>query len=528
MASKVFVTAKDKRGRMLPLPALRATYDVATSGNPERPPLLLEPVGRGSTGFLPDSAEAALRMSIRKRPSALAALLEGLLEVSRRHPHVELSVEASGLDAPFRKKVGIYRGSFDRGSDSIRSWLESFQRVPRTPLDGETFRHARAAGGRALRAQAMPPAPGAERIGGLRALRELLHGVPFALAHAGAVYLVDGPETARRITPAGRFSPVRWSPDLRTLAVLGRSEGGVPSVWLSREGSSVKAAASVEQGGARSRRRSAAGESAGDPTGAAFSPDSSTLAVTTTGGRLLVISEDGSATTSIVVGRGLRLYDPAWSPDGSVVACVAEDSSRARSLHLISVSDAKKGARLLGIDAPATEDQSMADPEFSEDGAHVFVRALWGRTGDPRMPRLVRVPVEGASARDALPVGPPLSRVQLKGGISQWRDGRLFLAGLLLHRADGASAAPDDRDDVAAHCAWLEPDRLAPDGSREATPEPADAIRAPRGARLAFGLPDRSVVFVRRSTSGTRVWRLGGAREYPKVRIPFPAWICLS
>src|SRR5204863_3128337 len=93
IASRVVVTAKDRRGRTLALPDLRATYDQATAAEPHRPPLFLE--GASHTGPGPTGAAAAsARVSIRRNPSAFAALLRGLLEVSRKYRHIELTVEA--------------------------------------------------------------------------------------------------------------------------------------------------------------------------------------------------------------------------------------------------------------------------------------------------------------------------------------------------------------------------------------------------------------------------------------------------
>ncbi len=330
-------------------------------------------------------------------------------------------------------------------------------------------------------------------------MRELLHGIPFALAHAGAVYLPDGPETARRITPPGRFAPTVWSQDRRRLAVIGRSEGGESSVWISREGSGAQAVISLD--------------GPGDPTGVAFSPDGASVAVSMSNGRLAILTADGASVAWIQLGKNIKLFDPAWSPSADLVACVTEDASRARTLHVVSIAEGKKGERLLGVDAPASDDQSLADPEFSEDGAHLYVRGLWGAKGEARLPRLLRVALGTGKKAVVDPVGPMLSRVQLRGGVSRWRDGRLFLAGIgpLAERAN-------------ADTAWLTAAQLEPGADVTSMP----IVSAPKGARQAFGAPDRSTVFMKRTADSTRLWRVSEQRKYEKVRLPFAAWLCLA
>lgn len=485
MASKVLVKARDRRGKALPLPSLRATYDKATSAIPDRPSLFLEPKGIAAS-FLPNSAEAWLRLSIQRSPNAFAALLRGLLEVSRKHRDVELFVETPGAQG-FDKKVAIFRGAFERGSESAKSWLDGFDATPRPR------------GSSADAPKENGPTPGAERIGELGALRELLHGIPFALAHAGAVYLPDGPETARRITPPGRFAPTVWSQDRRRLAVIGRAEGGESSVWISREGSGAQALISLD--------------GPGDPTGVAFSPDGASIAVSMSNGRLAILTADGASVASIQLGKNIKLFDPAWSPSADLVACVTEDASRARTLHVVSVAEGKKGERLLGVDAPASDDQSLADPEFSEDGAYLYVRGLWGAKGEARLPRLLRVALGTGKKPVVDPVGPMLSRVQLRGGVSRWRDGRLFIAGIgpLAERAN-------------ANTAWLTATQLEPGADVTSMP----IVSAPKGARQAFGAPDRSTVFMKRTADSTRLWRVSEHRKYEKVRLPFAAWLCLA
>jgi hypothetical protein len=475
----VVVTARDRRGRALALPSLRDTYEQATSADPHRPALFLE--GTGSPRRPGVAAEASVKLSIRRDPSALASLLRGLLEVSRRHRHVELRVEAGGAPgSPFARGVGIYRGAFDAHARAVSAWLETFDTR-----------------GRALPADTPAPAAGAERIGNLGELHALFAGISFALTYAGAIYLPDGPETARRITPPGRFVPSGWSRDGSKMTAIGATPGGEVSVWVSRAGSGVTAALSLD--------------GAGDPTAASFSPDATSIAVATSGGRLIVIPEEGhSAAASIVVGRGLKLHDPVWSPDGETVAVIAEDASKARALHLVSVAEGKKGARLFGIDAPATEeDLTLADPEFSEDGKSIFVRALWGAKGEPRVARLLRVPATKGTPE---PAGPRLSRVRLRGGISRWRNGRFFLAGI------------DSGDPKRiADSAWLEPAALVPDGT-------APVVQAPKAVRLAFGAADNSIVFVRRTPTTTRLFRVkpGDTGKPKNALLPFQAWLSLA
>lgn len=454
VASRVTVVARDRRGKALALPEIRAAYDRATSSESERPALFLET--RTRAGDPIGVAQATANVVIKKNTAALAALLRGLLEVSRQHKNLELRVETIG------RSVAIARGLFDGDTPSLPDWAA---------IDAKR--------------EITAPAPGAERIGSLAPVMELMRGTSFALAYAGAVYLPDGPETVRRATPPGRFKPVAWSRDGKTLAVIGRAEGGESWIWISRAGSGVTAAHPSD---------------AGDPTGAAFSPDGASIAVTTARGRLAILSADGSAASAIPVGKGLKLFDPAWSPDGAFVACVSEDGSRARTLHVVSAAEGKKGARLLGVDAPATDDQALADPEFDESGGAVLVRALWGAKGEQRTPRLLRVPLD----QKPEVVGPPLCRVQLRGGISRWRGGSFFLAGI---------GAPDG--DRLADAAWLTPEDLR--GERVPV-----LSQAPKGAKLAFGAPDGTIVFLRRTKTSTRLWRDG-----KKVKLPFPAWLSM-
>ena len=388
--TRVIVTAKDRRGKPLSLPAIRASYDEATASRPGRPTLAFGASHRGP-GAIAEALGSA-KLARRGSAAAFATLLQGLLEVSRRHRHLELFVETPGeAGSPFQRGVGIFRGNFDRERAAIDGWLELLA----------------SKGGRA-RLPTTVPVPGAERLGELGELATMLEGLPWAIAWAGAVYVKDGPETARRVTPPGRFSPATWSADGERLAILGRTEGGEPSLWLSHRG-----------GGALSPM---ALEAPGTPTAAAFSLQGNWIAVTTSAGRLVVLSVDGNSSAAIPVGPKLRLFDPAWSPDSKLVACIAEEVSGRRSLQLVSIDvDAHQGARLFSGD-PAGEDLALADPEFSEDGNSVFVR---GRSGGE--PRLLRIPVQGGPAET---VGPRLSRVKLKGGGSRWRKGKLFVAGV--------------------------------------------------------------------------------------------------
>lgn len=454
-ARRVIVTARDRRGKALALPQLRATYEDATSARPHPPPLSLEP-SRGAASVA--EAVGSAKLPLRAQPAAFATLLHGLLAISRHHRHVELRVLTPGdAGSPFEHGVGIFRGRFDRGSIAV--WLATVDK--------------RGAGARLPEAT---PAPGAERIGDLGALATLLDGVPWALAYAGAVYVKDGPETARRVSPPGRFKPAAWSSDGTRLAILGRVEGGESSLWVSHRGSGALAAIALETPGA--------------PTGAAFSPDGAWIAVTMSSGRLAVLPADGHSSTAIALGK-FRLVDPAWSPDGELVACISETSDRVRALHLVAIAEHRRGSRIFSA-LPNGEDLALADPEFSEDGATVYVR------GQHEGARLLRIPVAGGAPEVA---GPPLVRVEMKGGASRWRMGRLFVAGV------GA------RDTARADAAWIGPaDTLS--------------IHGPKGARLAFGAPDLSVVFVKRMTGATYLWRVRAGEKKPRrVRLPFPAWL---
>ncbi|HVO30905.1 MAG TPA: hypothetical protein VMV18_09215 [bacterium] len=467
MHTRILVTARDRRGKALALHALRATYEEATARHPLRPHLHLEmPHGPTAT---PAEAQAQLKLAARANRAVFAALLHGLLETTRLHRNLELRVEAPGVaGSPFARGVVIHRGAFDR--EEAASWLDAT----------DAGQHA---------AEDVAPAAGAEQIGNLGELATLLAGLPWALGFAGNVYVPDGRETARRITPPGRFSPGGWSADGDKLAVLGATPGGEPSLWISQHGSGAIAAIALETPGA--------------PTAAAFSPDGAIVAVTTNAGRLAVLPADGHSATSISVGPRLKLSDPAWSPDGALVAVVAEDASRARSLHLVSVGEGKKPARILVVEPPAAEDDvGLADPEFSEDGTAVYARALVAPRGEPRVPRLVRVRLDTPGVAE--PMGPPLSRVHLKGGASRWRKGRLFVAGVGPHET------------LSADSEWLDP----------VTGETTQ-IPAPKHARLAFGAPDLSVLFVKRMKGATWVWRVraGDTGKPRRVRLPFLAWL---
>jgi hypothetical protein len=72
------------------LPALRATYDLATSTIPQRPALPLE-TAPTIDGDAENGAEAFAQLAVRRGSTAFAALLKGLLEVSRRHRDVDPS-----------------------------------------------------------------------------------------------------------------------------------------------------------------------------------------------------------------------------------------------------------------------------------------------------------------------------------------------------------------------------------------------------------------------------------------------------
>lgn len=479
--NKMRVTARDRKGRRLLLPALRATYDKATAAIPHRPPLPLEPSTR-SDGGAGDGAEAVAQLAVKRGSTAFAALLKGLLEVSRRHRDVELELDMTGdradgvaADEPVR----ISRGVFERDSPALENLVQRL-RVTRTDQASELASEA-------------PPRPGAERIGHLQGLRELLAGRPFALAYAGSIYVPDGPETARRVTPPGRFGAACWDPAAVSLAVLGRAEGANLALWLCTRGSSVRVVQAIES-------------IKGDPTGAAFSPDGGSLAVTMTAGRLAVLPADGSSAAFIQVARGAKLLEPTWAPDGKSLACLVEEASRARTLMLVSVEEGKKGARLFAVDAPAEDELALADPTFSADGAWIWVRALWGKKGEPRQPRLVRVPTSTGAA-EPLPL--PLRHVKPSGMPSCLRDGRLFVGGIA------------DAPDAPVSAAWIDPPALAPD-----QPQPP-LVSAPGGARVSAAGPDGSILFVRRTVRSTKVHRVERDGTVRKIRLPFSAWLTL-
>lgn len=474
-SGKVRVVARDRKGRRLVLPALRATYDLATATLPQRPALEL---ALSQTGGADDGVEAVAQLAVRRGSPAFAALLKGLLEVSRRHRDVDLDVETiGGNEEEDARPVRIRRGAFDGEAPKFAGLVERLT-VTRTGRSGDSPH--------------TPPHPGAERIGHLEELRELLdHGV-FALTHAGSIYVPDGPETARRITPPGRFTATAW--DLRgtALAVLGRAEGADVSLWLSSRGSGLRAVQSL---------------GSADPTGAAFSPDGASLAVTLAGGRLAVLPADGSSAALIQVARSGRVLEPTWSPDGQSIACLVEESSRARTLILVSLAEGGTGARLFAVDAPAEDELAIAAPVFSPDGTWIWIRALWGAKGEPRRARLVRVPAAKGAA-EPLPL--LLTRVKPAGAPTSVREGTLFLGGIGAGEESPVSAA------------WIDPSTLHPDG-----PAPA-IVPAPTGARLSFPGPRGSILFLRRSVKSTRIYRLdAGGATLRKVRLPFSAWITL-
>lgn len=480
VTSRVRVTARDRKGRRLLLPALRATYDLATAALPQRPSLPLEaalPIGDGSPEGAEEGAEAVAQLAVKRGSTAFAALLKGLLEVSRRHRDVELEVEVTGdEDAAKLAPVRIRRGVFEGDAPHFSTLVERLT-ITRTGHTGDSA--------------GVPPHPGAERIGHLEPLRELLLRGPFALAHAGSIYVPDGPETARRITPPGRFAAAAWDPSGSLLAVLGRAEGADTTLWLSTKGSGVRAVQALGNT---------------DPTGAAFSPDGSSLAVTLAGGRLAVLPADGTSAAVIQVARGGKLLEPAWSPDGSSVACLVEETSRARTLMLVSLAEGKAGARLFAVDAPAEDELAIASPAFTPDGEWIWIRALWGAKGEARRPRLVRVPA-GKGAAEALPV--TLTRVKPPGAPICARGGAMFVGGI------------GESEDSPVSAAWLDP-ALAPDA-----PSPA-VVAAPSGARLSLPAPGSGILFLRRSVKATKLHHLdAGERSRGKVRLPFSAWITL-
>lgn len=476
VTSKIRVTARDRKGRRLLLPALRATYDMATSTIPQRPALPLE-TAPAIDGDAENGAEAFAQLAVRRGSTAFAALLKGLLEVSRRHRDVELEVAMTGDDEN-ASTVKIRRGAFEGDVPQFSSLVDRLT-VTRTGHTGDNAE--------------TPPHPGAERIGHLEALRELLDRGVFALAHAGSIYVPDGPETARRLTPPGRFGAAAWDPTGTTLAVLGRADGAEVSLWLSSRGSGVRAVQSL---------------GTADPTGAAFSPDGTALAVTLASGRLAVLPSDGSSAAVIQVARSGRVLEPSWSPDGESIACLVEDSSRARTLMLVSLAEGKAGARLLAVDAPAEDELAIAAPAFTPDGAWIYVRALWGPKGEARSPRLVRVPTPKGTA-EALPL--PLHRVKPLGAPTCVREGRMFVGGI---GEPGSEEHP-----IAA--AWVDPATLLPGG------EPPPVVPAPGGARLSLPGPAGSILFLRRSVKHTRIHRVDRDGATRKARLPFSAWITL-
>lgn len=482
------MTARDRKGRRLLLPRLRATYDQATEAIPERPSLLLSGDENG--------AEATATLALARGSTAFAALLKGLLEVSRRHRDLELEVApepgdgATGAPAP-EARIKIRRGAFDGAAPALEGLVERLSRLygrgERRADASPIARHGPAEG-----AGDAGPRAGAERIGGLEELRALAGTrTPFALNLSGSVYVPDGPETARRITPPGRFQALAWDPAGTTLAVLGHADGAEPALWLSTRGSSVRAVEAL--GGT-------------EPTGAAFSPDGASLAVTLGGGRLAVLPAGGSSAATIQVARGGRLLEPTWSPDGESVACLVEERSRARTLVLVTLVENRSGARLFAVDSPAEDELAISDPTFSPDGAWIWVRALWGAKGEPRRPRLVRVP---ASKGRAEPLPVPLLHVRPPGNPSCVRNGRLFVAGI------------GEDPDAPTAAAWIDPAALHPDG-----PPPA-AVPAPGGARLALPGPHGSILFVRRTVKSTRIHRLDEDGRVRTIRLPFSAGLTL-
>lgn len=476
MTSNVRVTARDRKGRRLALPALRATYDMATAALPQRPALPLE-IALPVAGGAENGAEAVAQLAVRRGSTAFAALLKGLLEISRRHRDVDFEVEMTGGDeGESARLVRIRRGAFEGEAPKLASLVERLT-VTRTGHTGDSPEAA--------------PHPGAERIGHLEDLREILDRGVFALTHAGSIYVPDGPETARRITPPGRFTATAWDRTGTALAVLGRADGADTSLWLSVRGSGLRAVQSL---------------GTADPTGAAFSPDGASLAVTLAGGRLAVLPADGASAALIQVARAGRVLEPAWSPDGQSIACLVEESSRARTLMLVSLAEGGIGARLFAVDPPADDELAIAAPTFSPDGLWIFVRALWGAKGDPRRARLLRVPVVKGSA-EALPLH--LTRVKPAGAPASLRDGALFLGGI------------GESDEAPVSAAWIDPAALYPDAA------PPALVAAPTGARLSFPGPRRSIVFLRRSVKATRIYRLDPDGTVRKARLPFSAWLTL-
>lgn len=459
------------------MPALRATYDIATASLPQRPALPLEIEVPAAGGADTGASVAVAQLALRRGSTAFAALLKGLLEISRRHRDVDFEVEMTGGDEEeSARPVRIRRGAFEGEAPKLASLVERLT-VTRTGHTGDTTETA--------------PHPGAERIGHLEDLREILDRGTFALTHAGSIYVPDGPETARRITPPGRFTATAWDRTGTALAVLGRAEGADTSLWLSTRGSGLRAVQSL---------------GTTDPTGAAFSPDGGSLAVTLAGGRLAVLPADGTSAALIQVARSGRVLEPAWSPDGQTIACIVEESSRARTLMLVSLAEGGTGARLLAVDPPAEDELAIAAPVFSPDGRWIFVRALWGAKGDPRRARLLRVPAEKGAA-EALPI--PLTRVKPAGAPTSVREGALFVGAI------------GEGEESPVSAAWIDPVALTPDSGAPAL------VPAPTGARLSFPGPRGSILFLRRSVKATRIYRVDPDGTTRKARLPFSAWLTL-
>jgi Tol biopolymer transport system component len=196
---------------------------------------------------------------------------------------------------------------------------------------------------------------------------------PYGLANPGYITIdagdgivvarIDGSESRVLVPRDGESVSPTWSRNGLHLALWHRTEAGEPwSLVVVDEdgGGRVVLADDVTL---RSRE-----ETLNQPSNLSWSPDSRRIAYAadTPDGSAIFIADPAGGATKRITDPALRGIDPAWSPDGSTIAFVSEET---RTLHIVAPE--------------GSSERELADlkdvilwPDWSPDGKVVAVSAV--------------------------------------------------------------------------------------------------------------------------------------------------------
>ena len=201
----------------------------------------------------------------------------------------------------------------------------------------------------------------------------------------------DGSERTQLTTPPLRVSRIRWSPDGRKIAFIGKESGGAPKVYTI-----------AAESGSRPELLTHAGAEGGKETDPDWAPQGNQLVFGTTDAIHLV---DLTSNTVRELPGSRGLFGPRWSPDGRYIAALTVDPGGHQ--HRLMLFDCAAGSW-----SEVSQGDFGHHPSWGQDSRHLYFRM--NRDGRPA---IYRTTIPNAHVEEVAALGnlPPGTKVGYRG-----------------------------------------------------------------------------------------------------------------